>query len=161
MGAMVILVAVVLGYVAFRELNRADPASPVDEVDYTRTVEFARGQAGFDLLAPARLPEGWRATSVDFVPGEEGRWHLGMLTDEGQYVGLEQSTASAESMVQTHVDPEAARGGPVTVEGERWRTWTDDSGDLALVRSTGDTTTLVVGHDVPQAELRAFAAALR
>jgi hypothetical protein len=160
-GAMVVLVAVVLGFVVFRELNRSDPASPVDEVDYTRTVEFARGEAGFDLLAPPSLPDGWLATSVNFVPGDDGRWHLGMLTDEDQYVGLEQSSGSAESMVETHVDQDARPGGVVVVDGDQWRAWTDEGGDVALVRSTGSTTTLVVGHEVPRAELAAFASSLR
>lgn len=158
---MVVLVALVLGFVAFRELNRDEPASPVDEVDYTRTVEFAEGQAGVDLPAPRSLPRGWRATSVDFVPGEKGRWHLGMLTDEDRYVGLEQSAGSAESMVHTHVDPQASRGGSVTIAGDEWRIWTDEGGDQALVRSTDSTTTLVVGHDVPRAELVDFVASLR
>ena len=60
-----------------------------------------------------------------------------------------------------YVDAAATQGEPTTVEGRRWSTWTDDGGDLALVREDGGTTTLVVGHDVPADELEAFVASLR
>jgi len=160
-GALIVLVAVVLGFVVFRDINRADPASPVEDVDYARTAELAREEAGFELLSPPSLPEGWRATSVDFTSGPRGSWHLGMLTAEEQYVGLEQSTGAPDSMVETHVDAEARPAGSVTVGGERWRTWSDGGGDLALVRREADTTTLVVGNDVPREQLVAFAASLR
>lgn len=160
-GAMIVLVAVVLGFVVFRDVNRSDPPSPVQDVDYARAAEHARENAEFAVVAPPSLPAGWRATSVRFADGENGRWHLGLLTDENQYVGLEQSSGSPRSMVRTHVDTKAQRGGAVTVEGEQWTRWTDDGGDVALVRRTDDTTTLVVGHDVPPEELQAFVASLR
>jgi hypothetical protein len=63
-------------------------------------------------------------------------------------------------MVRSHVDDAADRTGTVTVDGERWSRWTDEGGDTALVRRAQATTTLVVGHDVPPAELRSFVASL-
>ena len=87
--------------------------------------------------------------------------HLGLLTAEERYVGVEQADDSVEDMVEQHVDAAATQGEPTTVEGRRWSTWTDDGGDLALVREDGGTTTLVVGHDVPADELEAFVASLR
>lgn len=159
-GAMVVLIAVVLAFVAFRDLNRSDPASPVDEVDYTKAAEVARDAAGIEILAPRSLPAGWRATSVRFADGAEGRWHLGLLTDDDQYVGLEQSDDPVRSMVRTHVDREADRTGGVTIGGDRWSRWADDGGDVALVRRAEGTTTLVVGHDVPPDELQGFVASL-
>jgi hypothetical protein len=160
-GAMLVLVAVVVGFVVFRDVNRADPASPVHAIDYGREADFARKQASFDLLAPPTLPEGWRATTVEFVPGPANRWHLGILTGQERYVGLEQSADSVAKMVETHVDPDAAKGAPVLVDGQPWATYTDSGGDRALVRRAGGTTTLVVGHDVPQDDLVDFAASLR
>ena len=143
-GAMLVLLAVVTAFVVFRAVNRVEPETPVRAVDYQRTVEFARGNVDLPLLAPPELPAGWRATSVDFDE-EPARWHLGVLTDEEQYVGLEQSRSSLRTMVERHVDPEAVQGGPVQVEGRTWRTWTDEGGDTALVRHAGGVTTLVVG----------------
>jgi hypothetical protein len=143
-GAMLVLLAVIGAYVAFRAVNRNEPESPVRAVDYQQTLDYARGQVDFPLLAPASLPEGWRATSADFVP-EPARWHLGVLTDEDRYVGLEQSRSSLEKMVETYVDREAVRGKTVQVEGEAWRTWTDGDGDTALTRVDDEVTALVVG----------------
>ena len=160
-GAMVVLVAVVVGFVVFRDANRSDPADPVRAVDYSRDADFARGQASFDLVAPPSLPEGWRATTVEYVPGPQDRWHLGMLTGQDRYVGLEQSADSVETMLETHVDATTDEGEPVLVDGVRWSTYTDVGGDLALVRRVDGTTTLVVGHEVPESDLVDFAASLR
>ena len=160
-GAMIVLVLLVAAFVVFRDANRNDLARSARAVDYTQDAAFAREQAGFDLVAPPQLPEGWRATTARFVAGGDERWHLGMLTEDDDYVGLEQSAASAESMVATHVDEEARRGKPVTVDGDRWVTWRDDGGDLALVRESGGTTTLVVGNGVPVDVLADFTASLR
>lgn len=160
-GAMVVLVAVVVGFVVFRDANRSDPAAPVRAVDYSRDADFAREQASFDLVAPPSLPEGWRATTVEYVPGPRDRWHLGLLTGQDRYVGLEQSTDSVDAMLETHVDASTDEGEPVLVDGVRWSTYTDAGGDLALVRRAGGTTTLVVGHEVPEADLVDFAASLR
>jgi hypothetical protein len=116
----------------------------VRTVQYEQALGFAREQADFPLVAPDSLPAGWRATSAEFVP-EPGRWHLGLLTDEDRYVGLEQSRRPVEKMIETYVDPEAVRGREVEVDGEPWRTWTDGAGDTALVRVEDGVTTLVVG----------------
>ena len=152
-GALVVLAGVIGVFVALRELKRDDPRSPVRTVDYVQVAEFARKQADFDLVAPESLPAGWRATTVDYVDGEDARWHLGMLTDEENYVGLEQAESSEESMVATYVDQAAVRGGAVDVDGVSWSTWSDEGGDLALLRDDEDTITLVVGNEVPAQEL--------
>jgi hypothetical protein len=143
-GAMLILLAVVVGFVLLRDLNRAEPESPVRAIDYQRTVDFASEQADFDILAPESLPTGWKATTAGFTP-DPGDWHLGVLTDRGRYVGIEQSTRSARSMLETYVDPSPTRAGAVTIDGARWQKWTDPGGDIALVRTRGEVTTLVVG----------------
>ncbi|MGH3371876.1 MAG: DUF4245 domain-containing protein [Nocardioidaceae bacterium] len=158
-GAMLVLLAVIAAFVVFRDLNRTDPQSPVRAVDYEQTLEAAREQSGFTLLAPEPLPEGWRVTSVEFVP-EPTRWHLGMLTGEDRYVGLEQAGGSVDDMVETYVDREAVPGGPVEIAGEPWRSWTDDGGDTALTRVEDGVTTLVVGT-LSRDDLAAFVQSLR
>ncbi|HET6625153.1 MAG TPA: DUF4245 domain-containing protein [Nocardioidaceae bacterium] len=158
-GAMLILLAVVVGFVLFRDAIREDPQSPVKTVDYHRTLGFAREQATFDVLAPERLPDGWRATSVEFIP-EPFRWHLGVLTDGGEYVGLEQAHGSERSMVSTYVDREAAAGADVVIDGRHWSSWSDQGGDRALVRANAGVVTLVVGS-VPQDVLVDYVESLR
>ena len=103
-GALLILLLVVVGFVLFRDANRTQPDNRVVEVDWRATATYARKEAEFDLLAPRRLPEGWRATSARFGAGDARMWHLGLLTDEGRYVGLEQAPDSPDTMVEQHVD---------------------------------------------------------
>jgi hypothetical protein len=160
-GAMVVVFLVVVAFVVFRGAVRSDVTTTVEEVDYVQPAAFAQEEAGFEILAPPRLPEGWRSTSVRYVPGIEERWHLGLLTGEDRYVGLEQARSTEENLVEAHVDEKARRGEAVTVAGERWQTWTDEGGDLALVRRGEDVTTLVVGHEVPLDQLVDLTASLR
>lgn len=160
-GALVVLVVLTGAWVAFRSVLSRDPTSPVQRVDYARDVPLAREAADFHLVAPARLPPGWQATTVRFTPAPGAHWHLGVLTDQRRYVGLEQGADSVRSMVEEYVDASAVRGRPVDVSGDAWSTYTDSGGDLALVRRVGRTATLVVGHDVPRASLVSYAAQLR
>lgn len=160
-GAMLVLAVIVIAWVSVRSLASEDPAGPVQRVDYARDVPLAREAADFDLVAPPRLPRGWQATTVRYTPAPGAHWHLGVLTDERRYLGLEQSRDSVRSMVAEFVDESATRGRPVDVAGETWSTYTDPGGDLALVRRAGTTTTLVVGHDVPRSTTVSYTAGLR
>lgn len=160
-GALVVLVAVVLGWVGLRALTSNAPSSPVRTVDYARDVPAARKAADFRVVAPPELPSGWRATTVRFTRPPRSHWHLGVLTDDSRYVGLEQGRESVRSMVERYVDEAASRGGPVEVAGRPWATYSDPGGDLALVRRAGGTTTLVVGNGVPRADLVSYAGSLR
>jgi hypothetical protein len=158
---MAVLIAVVLGYLGVQALVTDQPSSAVRTVDWASVVPGARRAASFDLLAPASLPRGWKATSVSFVDTRPSHWHLGVLTGEDRYVGIEQGYDSVSSMVTDFVDDRATQGSAVDVSGRRWSTWTDDGGDLALVRRSAGVTTLVVGHDVPRSTLASYTASLR
>ena len=142
-GAMLLLVLVIAGFVLFRDANRTDPASPVEPVEWRSAASYARDEASFEVLAPRRLPQGWIATSVRYERGEQETWHLGVLTDEKRYIGLEQSTEPEQTMVERFVDEEAEDGGETDAAGETWQVWRDDT-DTALVRESGGVTTLVV-----------------
>lgn len=160
-GAMVVLVVLLVGWVALRSLISHEPSSPVHTVDYTQDVPAVRKVASFEVLAPPSLPDGWKATTVSFTDAPTQHWHLGVLTDRERYVGLEQGGQSVRSMLEEYVDKQASRGAAVDIAGRRWATWTDAGGDLALVRREGTTTTLVVGHEVSKATLVAYTASLR
>lgn len=159
-GAMAVLVVLVLGYAGVQSLRTRTEAR-VSTVDYARVVPDARRAADFDLLAPAHLPPGWRATTVSFSGAPDAHWHLGVLTARDRYVGLEQGRGSVASMVTTYVDEAATRGRPVLVAGRSWTSYTDPKGDLALAHRVGHTTTLVVGHEVPRPDLIGYAGSLR
>lgn len=158
-GAILVLLVVVVGFVVLRDLNRVEPQGPADAVSYQRSADYAGEVLGFEVLSPEELPDGWRATSVRFAP-EPPRWHLGLLTEEGKYVGLEQARSSEQDMVTTYVDESPTRASDVTIEGKPWTSWTDEDGDRALVRSGPEVTTLVVGP-VEQDVLVGFIKTLR
>lgn len=158
--AMAVLVALVLGYVGLRSLI-SSPPNDEQTVDYARVVPDVRKAARLAILAPPSLPHGWRATSVRFTDGPPQHWHLGVLTDQNRYVGLEQGQQSVAAMVNEYVDRAASRRQPVRVGARTWASYTDSGGDLALVRRDGRTTTLVVGHEVPRATLVRYVSSLR
>jgi len=160
-AALVVLVAVVAGLAALQKLtNVASVPNPAPPVPYAKTVKFARQQAHLHLLAPPSLPPGWRATSVRYVDPPREHWHLGVLTANDQYVGLEQSHASIRAMVGKYVDQHAHQRPPVTIDGATWTAWSDAGGDYALARQDGNTTTLVVGTP-GRAVLTRYVASLR
>lgn len=158
--AMGVLVVLVIGWVGFRALTSDKPSTPVQTVSYAEEASAAAKAADFTLLAPPRLPSGWRATSVRYTD-RPGHWHLGVLTEQDRYIGLEQGDQSRRSALKTYVGASASRGPAVVVSGTRWLSWHDTGGDLALVRSQGRTTTLVVGHLVPRRTLVSYVAGLR
>ena len=134
-GALVFLLVVVLGWVGFRAITSDQKATPIRTVDWSAWVKAGRAEQRLSLFAPERLPSGWRATSVTYVGGNAPRWHLGLLTDQGKYVGIEASLVSTKDLVTQYVDEAAVRGKDVTVGGETWQSWSDAGGDHALVRS--------------------------
>jgi len=134
-GALIVVVLIVVGWVGFRALTSDKKPTPVRTVDWSAWVKAGRADQQLLLVAPDRLPSGWRATSVDYNSGHDPRWHLGLLTDHGKYVGIEESQSSTKDLVEQYVDENAERGEDVTVAGETWQTWSDSGGDHALVRS--------------------------
>ena len=145
-GAMVVLVLVVLAFVAFRAVNRNDAATEVEAVDYAGPADYARETADFTVRVPEELPEGWKATSVRFDQGRDQSWHLGVLTDEEKYLGLEQADRSVADMVAEFVGEDTEEAGEVDLDGQAWQLYRDrEDDDLALVAEDADVITLVVG----------------
>jgi hypothetical protein len=156
----VVLLALVVGaVVALGSLWDRDQARPVDAVDYQGQLGAARDLADYRVLAPEGLGAGWVPTSVDLQSsGGTVRWHLGFLTPQQDYVGLEQADIEPDELVQRYAGG-LRRAGAVQVGGESWQLYRG-SVDTALVRRQGEVATVVVGtagSDV----LRTFAAALR
>jgi len=172
-GALLVLLLGIGAFVVLRDVNRVAPGNPVRPVDFATPAQFAQRAARFELLTPRRLPEGWIATSVRFEDDpEEQSWHVGLLTDEERYIGVEQAERAVGSMVDEFVDEDATEAGEVEVGGEPWTRWAEpgrdadadpsaaSDADLALVREAGGATTLVVGT-VAQDQLVQVAESLR
>lgn len=144
-GAMLVILLVIAAFWVFREAFRTTPHPRVPTVDYAATARAASDSASFDVLTPGSLPPRWRATSATYTPAPGEHWHLGVLTAQDRYLGLEQGAAGVAAMVEEYVDPEATRGGRVRVDGQSWTTYADAGGDHALARREAGVTTLVVG----------------
>ena len=164
MGALVFLLLVVLGWVGFRALTSDHNPTPIRTVDWAAWVKAGRAEHRLALFAPEKLPTGWRATSVQYVGGVQPTWHLGMLTDSGRYVGIEESLSSTEDLVKQYIDEAAVRGTDVVVGGTTWQTWSDSGGDHALVRSVAvdgqPYESVLVGGSAAQAVVERFAGTL-
>ncbi|MGH3445253.1 MAG: DUF4245 family protein, partial [Nocardioidaceae bacterium] len=159
-GATIVVVALVVGLGLLGHAF-SGPSNPTPAVAYRQEAHYAATHADFTVLAPASLPHGWRATTVRYVPGTHSRWHLGVLTDQNRYVGLEEAHQGIAPMVHQYVSPHARRGPDARLHGADWRTYTDDGGDRAFVRRDGTVTVLVVGHQVPRPVLESYIGRLR
>ncbi len=163
--ALVVVVIGVAAYVGLRGLLNDNAATPVPTVDYHGWVKSGHQDGKLQILVPHPMPAGWRATSVNYATGNDPSWHLGMLTGQGRYVGLEEQWASPSEMVQQYVGAGASRGKTVGIAGRTWRVWTDSRGDYALVDNRPSKVprhpeTVVVVGDAPPAQIRAFVGAL-
>ena len=161
-GALIVVVAI--GVVWVKIGGSDEKPTPVRTVDWAVWVKAGRADQQLSLFAPATLPTGWRATSAGYVSGTDAHWHLGLLTDSAKYVGIEESRASTEDLVEQYVDQDAVRGKDVTLGGETWQTWTDAGGDYALVRAVEvggrPYESVLVGGSAAEAAIRQFAGTL-
>jgi hypothetical protein len=134
----------------------------VRAVEYTAQLQDARKLAPW-VRGPEPMPSGWTATSVEFRAPQQSpvTWHLGVVTAEKKYVGLEQSNVTA-SAYQFDKLGKTADDGTSTVAGVTWqrKKLLDRDKEQALVLIGSGATTILTGNAGYQA-LETFAAALR
>lgn len=146
-GALIVTVLFVIAFVTWRGLFRTDTDDTPQAVEWQESVELADG-AGLQVVRPRELPEGWTATSVELKAGDDPRWGLGVLTDDGDFVGIRQQDTSVDALVELYVDENAEAGKDATVPSEvtdTWQTWSDDGGDHGFSTEVGDEVVLVYG----------------
>lgn len=153
-AVMGVLVAAV---VVFTSFLTDEPPPPSASVDYRQITGEAREVVDYEVLAPADVPKGWRSNGARLERGETMAWHLGMLTDSDDYIGIEQSGESVRSMVEqysqdTHPD------GTTKLAGERWKVRTGGE-ETTFVRREGGITTLVTG-DAPRDQIESYITSL-
>ena len=156
-GALLVTVLFVLAFVAWRGLFRTDNDEAPVAVEWLESVELAQ-QADFPVVHPSELPAGWTATSVDLFAGAEPRWGLGVLTDEGDFIGIRQEDTSVDELVDLYVDGEAEAGDDVNIPSEvtdTWQTWSDDGGDHGYSTEIDDEAVLVFGS-APVEDIEAY-----
>lgn len=166
LGALLVTVLVIIGFVTFREVTRDNVALAPEPVEYLSAVRYAQEQE-FRVAYPAELPEGWFVRDVELQTGRSPVWDLDILTDETRYVGVHQEAGTVDDVVARLVDEQAVPGDPVRLPGaavEEWSTFTDEGGDYAVVaqlrgRGNGGQVLIVFGSAGAQ-PIRDLAASL-
>ncbi len=136
---LVVLALAGLGY-----WFQVKPGTKLEAVDYVTAAKAARGVSDFPIYTPASLPKGWKATSVNYTAGAKGAWHLGVLTDDEKYIGLEQ-TGSGRLKAIEDFSPDTEPKGSTKVGGFTWQLRQSGHGETTLVREAGDITIIVTG----------------
>jgi hypothetical protein len=116
------------------------PDRPTSIVNLSDAVAGAKGIAKFDVIAPKVLPAGADATSARFEPR---MWHLGVLTKDAEYIGLEQATVKPATLVHDFAATSRAAGS-AQIAGRTWSVRTESDGDRVYVRDFGRTSVLVI-----------------
>jgi predicted regulator of Ras-like GTPase activity (Roadblock/LC7/MglB family) len=137
------------------QLVTVTPDRPERRIELADAVAGARAAARFDVIAPRKLPKGWVANSARFGPDA---WHLGVLTPQNRYIGLEQAATSAAGVVGDFA-PKSRAAGAVRLNGTVWQVRTESDGDRVYVRDVGKTSVLVIGS-APRAELERYVSSL-
>lgn len=161
---LLLSMAVVGAFVAFLFLIVLRPTpDPVRVVDVTSAVAVAKISDAFPVSVPVGLPSGWRATSARFTPGptpDTGNWFNGYVNPEGQFVAVAQQDYSIPDFIKDQTQG-GTEDGTVVIAGQEWVRYVNSAkGERALVRTTPELTTVVVGT-VSYEELAAFAGTLQ
>ena len=160
-GALIVTVLFVVAFVAWRSLFRTDVDDTPVAVDWQESVQLAE-QADLRVVHPRELPDGWTATSTDLSAGDDPRWGLGVLTADGDFVGIRQQDSSIDDLVELYVDEDAEQGDDARIPSEisdTWQTFSDAGGDHGYATEIGDEAVLVYGS-APVAEIEAYLGAL-
>jgi len=147
--------ALLLGAFVVGQLVTVTPDRPERRVDLADAVTAARTAAKFDVIAPRTLPKGWVANSAR--SGPDG-WHLGVLTTDDEYIGLEQATTSVKTIIDDFA-PKSRAAGAVELGGSNWQVRIESDGDRVYVRDAGETSVLIIGS-ARRAELERYVSSL-
>ncbi len=165
-GAMLVLVVAVVGFMVFRGVFSRDvDNSNRASVDYLASVEQLQ-DGGIEVVYPESLPSGWVATGVDVRPVERPGAlpdvGLDLAADGDRYVGVKLADADVDDLLEEYVDVDPEEGEPLTgADGVAtdWAGWSDAGGDYAYTAAYGDRTLLVFGS-VPADDLAGLVARL-
>jgi hypothetical protein len=158
---MAVIGVIILGLFAFGKLFTSTPEEATSTVDYLGVREQAQAATDLPLLAPEQLPAGWRATSARFEPGPDGTggsWHLGVLTSDEEYLGLEQTPVALDEAADRWAE-DSEEAGSSDVAGRVWSVRAGPGDRIAYLTRTGDRTIVVTGT-VAQDELESYITSL-
>ena len=160
LAPLVLICLALVGWMAFKQ----SAVDTVREVDPSSTVQLAAARAGYPVVAPAGLPEGYRPTSArtDAGTAEAGdpvTLEVGYLTPSSEYAGFVVSDDARADAV-TGVLGGAQEQGTVDLGGQAWSQGTTERGETVLSRTADGVTVLVTGSATDE-ELETVAGAVR
>ena len=98
--ALIPILLLVLGLVAWQRVGEPH-SNGIHVVDTAAPVAAARQQAGFPLLLPSGLSDGWRPTSTEFVPAAQysaASFRIGYVTPADKYAEFLESNGPADAV---------------------------------------------------------------
>ena len=142
---LVVICLLLVAWQAFRSSGDVG----VRTVDPSTTVQLAAARAGYELVVPTDLDEGYRPTSArtDAGGADEGdpvTLEIGYLTPEEEFAGFVVSDDRDADPVADVLDG-AEEQGAVDIGGRSWTRSTTVDGETALSREAGGATVLVTG----------------
>jgi len=145
LGPLVVICLLIVAWVTFRQPD----VDPVRQVDPSSTLQLAAARAGYPLVAPAGLPDGYRVTSArtdagGADAGDPVTLELGYVTPSEEFAGFVVSDDARADAV-TGVLAGAEEEGTVDVDGQSWTRSTTERGETALWREAAGVTVLVTG----------------
>ena len=142
---LVVICLLIVGWQAFR----SSPDVGVRTVDPSSSVQLASARAGYELLVPTGLDEGYRPTSARTDAGAAGEGdpvtlEIGYLTPAEEFAAFVVSDDRAADPVAAVLDG-AQDEGTVDLAGRRWTRSTTVDGETALWREADGVSVVVTG----------------
>lgn len=155
--SIAVLGLIVLALYGIGRFFTSEPEQVTASVDWKPAAESAQKAADYAVLAPDELPDGWHATSARYDPAT-GRWKLGILDGDDKYLGIDQSTESAKTVLKRLADGSEPAGSAKV--GDRVWSVNAGPGDRITYVNDDDGVTSAVTGTVEQAELESYIATL-
>ena len=160
LAPLVVICLALAGWMAFQQSE----ADTLPEVDPASTLQLAAARAGYPVVAPTGLPEGYTVTYArtdagEAETGDPVTLEIGHLTPSGEFAGFVVSDDARAAAVDDVLSG-AQEQGAVELGGQDWTRGTTQRGETVLSRTADDTTLLVTGS-ATDAELETVAAAVR
>jgi Protein of unknown function (DUF4245) len=161
---LVLIVVAVVWWTSFRQ---SPDVEPVRAIDPSSTISLAANRAGYQLLVPADLPDGYRPTSArtDAGSAEDGdpvTLEIGYATPSDEFAGFVVSDDPRADAV-TALLGDATADGSVQVGGNTWTRSTrlHDRDEESVLSRSADGVTVVVSGSAAERELETVAGAVR
>ncbi|MGJ6980865.1 DUF4245 domain-containing protein [Aestuariimicrobium soli] len=161
---MAVLMIPVLLIVWFFQRTPDEPPLPV--VNWQEQVALARKQADFEVLAPASLPDGWRATQASFSQAGGGQGsaydelRLGFLNADNLNLQVRQAKTSNARAFLTQNTRDGYDSGAQKVGDQVWKQVTSADGRTTYLLGERPDSLVLVSGDTSAATLVAFAGML-